>query len=405
VIAAGIMVPAAGGALVLLLVRGRRAARGHLARRFVRTLQALGPTVVKFGQTASTRRDALPPQLCDAMSQLFDSVIPMSPRVRDRALAAAYGPDAELPFVTVDRRAVASGSIACVYRAVRHDGTVVALKLKRPGIDRRMAADLALLRAMVKAGERLPKMRGMPMGELVAYISIAILGQLDFRREAANLVRLRESLAELPQVRVPELIPELCRPDCLVMEFIPGLDAGVPETLPAATRATLAGAVLAAAHTMMFRDGFVHCDLHPGNVYLTRDERLVILDAGYSVQLPDKVRRLIGEFFERLPQGDGRRCGEIVLESAVHVGPQTDTEGFVAAVADLVARSAGPDVQFDMPVFGNAMFDLQRDHGLYAASDFAFPLMSLAVLEGTVNALCPELDFQQVGAPVPAPPG
>ncbi|MQA97753.1 MAG: phosphotransferase [Streptosporangiales bacterium] len=295
------------------------------------------------------------------------------------------------------RRSPAAASPAST-RARLRDGREIALKVKRPGIDGRMAADLALLRAVVKACERMPKLRGMPLSDLIGYLSIAVLGQLDFDREAANIVRLRETLAPVPGVRVPELIPELCRPGCLAFEYIAGLDRRTPESLPDATRARLAATVLAAAHTMMFVDGFVHCDLHPGNVYLTPEEDVVILDAGYSVQLSGKVRRLIGEFFERMAAGDGRRCGEIVLESAANVSPRTDTQAFVDAVAAHVEANAGPGVAFDMPKFGEGMFDLQRDHGLYAASDFAFPLMSLLVLEGTVQGFAPAVDFQQVGA-------
>ncbi|MDH2429188.1 AarF/UbiB family protein [Sphaerisporangium sp. TRM90804] len=396
-VAAAFMIPALAGVAVVRVARGRDRARSFLYRRVVRMLQALGPTYVKFGQIASTRRDALPPELCDALSVLHDGVGPMSVAASRRALRAAYGDDLHKLFPTVDEKPVASGSIACVYRAVQADGRVVALKLKRPGVDTLMRADLDLVRRMVRLGERSSKMGGMPVGELAGYVSAAILGQLDFAKEAANSVRMRGILKPVKDVQVPALLGEHSRPECLVFDYIPDLDATAGERLPYGVRARLAATVLTAARKMMFVDGFVHCDLHPGNLYLTSDARVVILDAGYAVQIPDRVRRLMGEYWSRLRAGDGRRCGQIVLESAVKVGEETDVDAFVQAVTDLVQASVGSGEQFDMFAFGNKIFDLQREHGIYAASDFAFPLMSLLVLEGTVRGISPDVDFRHVG--------
>jgi ubiquinone biosynthesis protein len=244
--------------------------------------------------------------------------------------------------------------------------------------------------------ERMPKLRGMPMADLVGYISRAILGQLDFAREIRNITRLRWCLAEVGQIRVPAVYPQLSTPNCIIFEYLPQLDAGTPTLLPREVRKALADRVLQAAHQMMFVDGFVHCDLHPGNVYLTQDQRVVILDAGYCVQLPDRVRDLLSEFFACLVDGDGRRCGEIVLTSAVDPS-RADAESFIAGMTEIVDQYTGQDKEFDMKEFGDAVFKLQQSHGIYAASDFAFPLMSLNTLDGTVRQFSQEVDFQQVG--------
>jgi ubiquinone biosynthesis protein len=182
------------------------------------------------------------------------------------------------------------------------------------------------------------------------------------------------------------------------MEFIPGLDAHNAEMHSPGTRRRLAMTALQAVRQMIFVEGFVHCDLHPGNLYVTREGEVVILDAGFSAQLPDRVRRLISEFFAALSRGNGRRCAEIIIESAVRIQPGTDLESFIGAVAALVERQAGPGAgAFAMMDFGNSLFDLQREYGLYAESDFVFPLMSLAVIESTVRGLSPDLDFKELG--------
>lgn len=375
-----------------LVTGGPRRARRAGYHGMVRTLQALGPTFVKFGQTSSTRRDTMPPDLADEMATLHDSVRPMSARQRARALHEARV-DA---LAEVSPKPVACGSIACVYRGVLTDGRQVAVKLKRPGIESRMRADLKLLQGMMRFSERMPKMRGMPMSDLIGYISTAILGQLDFGREARNIARLRSCLSSVPQIRVPAVYPELSTPDCLIFEYLPQLDRTTPLKLPADVRAALADRVLQAANRMMFVEGFVHCDLHPGNVYLTGDQRVVILDAGYCVQLPDRVRDLIAEFFACLLEGDGRRCGEIVLESAVNP-ERADAETFIRGMIEIVEKHGGEDGKFDMKTFGDAVFKLQQAHRIYAASDFAFPLMSLNVLDGTVRGFSESAEFQRVG--------
>jgi len=381
-------------ALAIRAARGRAASRAHAYRGLVRGLQALGPTFVKGGQVFAPRADALPAELCAQLSRLHDAVAPMSRRQARRALRLARAARPALADVDVDLEPVGSGSIACVYRGELPDGDEVALKLKRPGIDRRMQADLALIVAMARAGQRLPKLRGMPMADLFEYLAKAVLGQLDFDREARHAAEIRASLAGRPDVLVPAVRPGLSAPNCLAFDYLPSLDATAYERVPAAARRRLAIVTLDAVHKLFFEDGLVHCDLHPGNLYVTRDHRVVILDAGYTVRLPDGVRRLIGEFFERLADGDGRRCGEIVLESAVNADATTDVAGFVADFDALVQRV---NDGFDMPVFGDAVYELQRRYGIYAASDFAFPLMSLAVVEGTVNRLAPDLDFRMVG--------
>lgn len=381
-----------------LVTGGRAGMRRRGYRLLVGVIQVLGPTAVKFGQMSSTRRDTMPAQLCDEMGRLHDRVRPLSPR-RTRRRLREVGVDA---VAAVEERPVASGSIASVHRGVLRDGRVVAVKVKRPGVDAVMRADLALLQGLVRLVQRVPKLRGMPLADLVGYMSRAILGQLDLEREAANAQRLGECLAGVPEVVVPAVHRELSTPDFVVFDFLPDLDAGTPATLPRATRVRLADRTLAAVRRMFFEHGFVHCDLHPGNIYLTRAERVVVLDAGYCVQLPDRVRDLMGEFFLRLVFGDGRRCGEIVLESAVDAS-SVDREAFLADMADVVARLAGPGNRFDMAEFGNAVFAVQQRHGIYAASDFAFPLMSLNVLDGTVRRFSEDVDLQEVGRS-PTPP-
>ncbi len=397
---AGMLVLAGIAAIPRRALEGRQGAAISFYRRVVRHLQRLGPAYVKFGQIMGTRRDLLPAALCDELGKLHDRVQPMTERQFRRALAAVYGDDLDRLFRTVDPAPVASGSIACVYRGILHDGRTVALKLQRPGIRRNMTLDLSVMHSMSALAERLPPVRGVPARQLTGFICAAILGQLDFGLEQENLGRLRRNFDGLEYIWIPETLPDLCRSSCLVMEFIPGLVARPVSAIDPERRPVLAARTLGAVYQMLFMDGFVHCDLHPGNVYY-RGSKVVVLDAGFSVRLPDTVRRLFTEFFLGLALGRGRRCGEVVMESAMHLAPGADVEGFIAEIADLVQRNTGVSARdFQLMRFGTDLFRLQRDFGLYAASEFVFPLLSLLVIEGTIRELHPEIDFQAAARPM-----
>jgi ubiquinone biosynthesis protein len=395
-----VLVPAALGGLFLAVGRGRAAGRRHVYRRLTALLMALGPTFVKAGQVLGTRRDVLPGALCDELSVLQDSVAPLDAARTARALAEAYGGEVDDVFAELDPRPVASGSVASVYRARLHTGQDVAVKLRRPGIERVMSEDLTLIRRGASLVARLPVFRGVPVQEVVGHMADAVLGQLDFEREADSLRRLRKNLSEVPRVWVPKVHPEACRPRCIVMEFIPDLAVDTAEYCSPAARKRFAASGMAAMYQMLFVDGFVHCDMHPGNLYFTHGAQVVVLDAGFSVRLTERLRRLFAEFFMNMSIGRGRHAAEIVVESSSSVAADADLEGFTVRMADLVERSHGqPAKEFSLIAFATEMFDLQRRFGIHAAPELVFPLLALLVIEGTIRALDPDMDFQEAAKP------
>lgn len=393
-----------GPALVGWLSRrdeqSRSAAQRQVYRRLTTLLMLLGPTFIKVGQVLGTRRDVLPPMLCDELATLQDSVTPLVQAERAVALAEAYGGDSAEVFAEIDPEPVASGSVACVYRGRLAAGIDVAVKLRRPGIERIMSVDLALVRMGATLVARLRAFRGVPVLSVIDNMSDAILGQLDFEREADNLRLLRKNLSEVPRVWVPKVYPEACRPRCIVMEFIPGLAVDTVDRCTPAARKRFAASGLAAMYQMLFVDGFVHCDMHPGNLYFTTSAQVVVLDAGFSVQLSERLRRLFAEFFMNMSIGRGTRAAEIVIESSESVGAEADLPGFTVRMADLVERSHGlPAHEFSLIAFATEMFDLQRKHGIHAAPELIFPLLSLLVIEGTIRELDPTMDFQEAARP------
>jgi ubiquinone biosynthesis protein len=248
---------------------------------------------------------------------------------------------------------------------------------------------------------RLPALRGVPVRELVDHLCTSVLNQLDFVRESAGLERLRTNLGTVPRVRIPRLSPEASRAAAIVMDYIPDLDTGTAARCPPVLRRSFAASALTLIYQMLFVDGFVHCDLHPGNLYFTRAGQVVVLDAGFSVQLTDRVRRLFADFFLNMAIGRGPRCAQIVIDSSLGLREGADVAGFTRDMADLVARSSGaPAKEFSLIAFATELFDLQRRYGISAAPEFVFPLLALLVIEGTVRDLDPDIDFQAVAKPV-----
>jgi ubiquinone biosynthesis protein len=395
------LVAGAVSTMLVTATRGRAAGERHAWRRTAALLEALGPAFVKVGQVLATRQDVLPAVACAQLSALQESSSPMSRRQARRALAAAFGPQLDDSFEHVEAAPVAAGSVACVHRARLRSGREVALKLRRPGVERAMPLDLRLLQAAAAIVARLPALRGVPVVPVVDQACAALLGQLDFEREAQSLAALRDNLAGIPRVRVPQVLHEHSVPGCIVMELVEDLELGVADRCAVATRKRFAASALTAVYHMLFVDGFVHCDLHPGNLYFTRAGQVVILDAGFSVRLPDRLRRLFADFFMHMSLGHGTRCAQIVLESAEETDRDADLEGFTARMADLVARNHRlPAKEFSLMAFATEMFDHQRRHGVHAAPELISPLLSLLVIEGTIRALDPDVDFQGVARPV-----
>ncbi len=369
-------------------------------RRLPDLLTGLGPSFMKVGQLLSTRRDLLSAATCDALGRLVADVPAPGPAQVAAVLAHAYGPAGRQPFAEFDPVPVASGTIASVHRAVLRDGRTVAVKVRRGGIARTMTADLALLTATARWCGALPGLRRVPLGEMAGQVARAVHGQLDFVAERAALQQLADNFAARDAVVVPLPVTQWCTPETVVMEYVPDLRAYRPAAMAPEQRREMARHTLESVYLMLFRDGLVHCDLHPGNLYLKAGS-VVILDAGFVVRLPDRVRRLFAAFFLNMALGRGLRCADIVIESAASVRPDCDLDGFRRDLAELVHATQGrPAQEFSLGRFAAQLFALQRRHGLYAAAEFVFPLLSLLVIEGMINEFDPGVDFQAIALPI-----
>ncbi|MBA4178793.1 MAG: ubiquinone biosynthesis regulatory protein kinase UbiB, partial [Leptothrix sp. (in: Bacteria)] len=306
--------------LVRLVTVGRRleAPRGERLRQ---GLERLGPIFVKFGQMMSTRRDVIPRDVADELASLQDRVPPF-PAAASRALVEkAFGRPVEEVFASFEAEPVASASIAQVHFAVLKDGREVAVKVLRPRMLDIIEQDLALLHLLARWVERLSlDARRLKLREVVAEFDGYLHDELDLVREAANASQLRSNMAGLDLVLVPEMVWELCTEGVLVMERMKGMPISQIEKIRAAgvDIRKLARDGVTIFFTQVFRDGFFHADMHPGNIQVSLDPRTfgryIALDFGIVGTLSDTDKEYLAYNFIAFFRRDYRRVAELHVE-------------------------------------------------------------------------------------------
>lgn len=361
-------------------------------------IERLGPTFVKAGQILATRQDLLPRSLVGPLARLYSE----QPSVPAGTLAAAFRSEfgchlAEV-FARWDERPIASASVASVYRARLPDGTEVAVKVLRPGITRIVEADLRLFRRIAGLVEKLPGARFLPLVSMVDEVGGCLRRQLDLQVEASANRRLHRTLAAERGIVVPTLIDRYCGSSILTMEFVEGV---VPDSLPGGRLSeTELLAILRALYRMIFVDGLVHCDMHPGNLRILPDGRVALLDFGFMVELPTADRLNFTRFFYAMATGDGPACARIAVQTAAAVRPGLDYPEFTREMAAIVAEVAGETSEhFHVARFATRLFDVMRRHGIAGTTAFAMAIVALVVLEGLAKQAGIVLDFQQEARP------
>ena len=246
-------------------------------------LEKMGPTFIKLGQLLSTRPDIMPPAYLQALSRLQDKVEPFPFEEARTILAEEMG--ARLPkiFLEIEPRPLAAASLGQVHRATLHDGRAVVIKIQRPGIRKLVTTDMESLREVANFLDQHTELgKRYEFGPIVEEFERTILSELDYRQEARNLVTLGANLKAFKHLRVPAPIADLSTSRVLTMQYIAGQKI---TALSPVVRIELDGAMLAeelfqAYLQQILVDGFYHADPHPGNVLLTNDSCIALLDLG-----------------------------------------------------------------------------------------------------------------------------
>ncbi|MCS6916046.1 MAG: AarF/UbiB family protein [Myxococcales bacterium] len=388
------------GWLVLWVVGRDRAARQALFGACVLSLfRRLGATFIKVGQIMSTRPDLLPPHVIDALSQLQDNVGPFDFGAVRAILAEDLGRPLEEIFAEFSPVPIASASVSQVHRARLPDGQIVAVKVRRPNIEELCAFDLSVMRLFARLLELMPSMALLAPVESVEQFARAVQQQLDFTIEAENNRRFRRNFAGDKDVVFPRLVDELCTRRVLVMEYIEGVKILEFRRTGAEPR-RLGKIGFRVLLKMIFEDGFVHADLHPGNVFITSDHRVALLDLGLVGQLDSTHRQAFARYFAAWAQNDGRTMAQIMIEHSPSRDAIPDPAGFTRAVEEFVGRYYGKrlgEVHIAVVVF--EMMQILRTYRVRVNATFTVVNIAIAMTEGIGKQLDPTLDLMAEALP------
>ena len=392
---------------VLTIGRNLSAPRGQRLRQ---ALEHLGPVFVKLGQVLSTRRDLLPSDIADELAKLQDQVPPFPSDVAVASIEKALGRPVDQIFSRFDRVPVASASIAQVHfaslRSPSGQEREVAVKVLRPGMLQVIDKDVDLMRTMAIWLERLSHDgKRLKPREVVAEFDKYLHDELDLVREASNATQLRRNMSGLNLVLIPEMIWDLCTRDVIVMERMHGVPISHVDALRQAgvDIPKLARDGVTIFFTQVFRDGFFHADMHPGNIQVSLAPatfgQYVSLDFGIVGTLTEFDKEYLAQNFTAFFRRDYKRVAELHIESG-WVPAQTrvdELESAIRAVCEPYFDRPLKEISLGMVLM--RLFQTSRRFQVEIQPQLVLPQKTLLNIEGLGRQLDPELDLWSTAKP------
>jgi ubiquinone biosynthesis protein len=372
------------------------------AARLRRALEALGPIFVKFGQVLSTRRDLLPLDIADELAKLQDQVPPFPADLAAAEIEKGIGKKIDEVFSEFAAEPVASASVAQVHLARLKDGREVAVKVLRPGVEGAIAKDVALLETAAGLMERLwVDGRRLRPREVVAEFARHLEHELDLLREAANASQLRRNFEASPLLAVPQVYWDWCAPRVMVMERMHGTPVSQVELLRAkgVDIPRLARAGVEIFFTQVFRDGFFHADMHPGNIFVADDGKYVALDFGIMGTLTEVDKNYLAQNFLAFFNRDYRRVAQAHLDAGwVPAATRVDEfEAAIRAVCEPIFARPLKEIYFGKLLL--RLFQTSRRFGVEIQPQLLMLQKTLLNIEGLGRELDPDLDLWQTAKP------
>jgi ubiquinone biosynthesis protein len=370
------------------------------------TLESLGPIFIKFGQALSTRPDLLTPDIALELAKLQDSVPPFDAKQSKAIIEKALGENTAILFKHFDETPLASASIAQVHAATLHNGREVVVKVVRPNIEPVINQDLALMNSLAKLIEKyIPDGKRLHPVEVVSDYRLTILDELDLQREAGNTSQLRRNFIESNLLYVPEVFFDYCRKNILVVERIEGIPVSNVEAILAqgTDMKLLAERGVEIFFTQVFRDNFFHADMHPGNIFISRnnpkDPQYIGIDCAIIGSLTDFERYYLGRNLMAIFDRDYHTVAKLHVECG-WVPATTKISEFEAAI-----RSACEPI-FEKPLaeisFGQILiylFQTARRFDMEIQPSLVLLQKTLLNIEGLGRELYPELSLWDTAKP------
>jgi ubiquinone biosynthesis protein len=362
-------------------------------------LEALGATFIKLGQLLSTRGDLLPEPYLEALSRLQDKIEPFPYELVEQIVTTELGVRISKAFSEFEHEPIAAASLAQVHRATMRDGRLVVVKVQRPGVRDQIVEDLEALEEVAsfidghtEVGKR------YEFGNMLIDLRRSLLRELDFQREASNLMRLGASLSEFENLVVPEPVEDFTTARVLTMDYIPGkkITSLSPLRLLEINGNKLSEELFRAYLKQMLVDGFFHADPHPGNVFLTDDDCIALLDLGMVASLGTTFQENLLRLLLAISEGRGDEAAEIAMKMG-EAKPNFDKSDFIHRVTDLVAQHA--DATLDRIDAGQIVLRIERisaDCWFRLPPEFTMIAKALMNLDRVVYTLAPDFDPNEI---------
>ncbi len=405
ILLSGVRLPASFRLIsVIFFWRDLSTARGVRLRR---ALEELGPIFVKFGQLLSTRRDLMPPDIADELALLQDRVPPFPSELAIAEITRSLGQHPDQLFASFEREPVASASVAQVHFATLKDGTEVAVKVLRPGVLRAIDNDIALMRVIAGWVHRWSEDgRRLRPREVVAEFDKYLHDELDLMREAANGSQLRRNFEQSALLLVPKMHWDYCSQSVIVMQRMYGIPISQTDRLREAgiDLQKLSRDGVEIFFTQVFRHGFFHADMHPGNILVSTDPatfgRYIALDFGIVGTLNDFDKDYLSQNFIAFFRRDYRRVAQAHIESG-WAPPDTRVDEFEAAVracCEPIFNKPLAEISFGQVLL--RLFQTSRSFNIEVQPQLVLLQKTLLNIEGLGRQLDPNLDLWQTAKPI-----
>ncbi|MDP1549803.1 MAG: ubiquinone biosynthesis regulatory protein kinase UbiB [Nitrosomonas sp.] len=365
-------------------------------------LEALGPIFVKFGQMLSTRRDLLPQDIADELAKLQDQVPPFPSEVVISSLEKVYGNKVSEIFLKFDETPEASASVAQVHFAVLHDGTEAAVKILRPNLAPIIMHDVALMDTGAWLAEALwTDGKRLKLRQVVSEFARHLDDELDLMREAANCSQLRRNFLDSPLLFVPEVYWDYCRSSVMVMERVKGTPISHVDELrkQGIDIPQLARVGVEIFFTQVFRDGYFHADMHPGNIFVGATGQYIAVDFGIMGTLSDEDKNYLAQNFLAFFRRDYGRVAQAHVEAgwAPKDTRVDDFESAIRAVCEPIFDKPLKEISFGRVLL--QLFQASRQFNVEIQPQLVLLQKTLLNIEGLGRDLDPDLDLWKTAKP------
>lgn len=372
------------------------------AEKLKQVLCDLGPVFIKFGQIVSTRADAVGNIFSESLAKLQNQVEPFSFREVDKIIKHEFGKDVEHMYATFDTEPIAAASVAQVHRATIFNGEKVAVKILRPNIGKMVAMDIRLLRLLIKMMSLCSStFRKLQLEEGIDTLQQVMAIELNLMLEAASADQLRENLVDDCHIYIPKIYWALTSKQVMTQELVEGTDILDRERLRALgyNCEYLAKNLAVSFFNQVYRDGFFHADIHPGNILISGTGQLTFVDFGIMGMLSQSDRVLVAKILYCFITRDYKTLADIHLENDL-ISKQSSPELFA-----LACRSIGepimtlPAHKLSIGTLLRQLFEVTRNFGVEVQPRFLLLQKTLITIEGTAAILSPNVNMWELAEP------